>query len=147
MWCLVLTGPCCCGPCQARISTGARIVFLINIVIFFSAIIYTAVFYTSPTAVDLGKDKEGEMISIQTVIFSFPWWLHDNPEHLWSGRIEEEPFLPASTGYLAAEDKAERQAPVLPAGAVGCHLRSADPFVVHALCTGFGSHLHQVSCF
>ena len=57
MWCLVLTGPCCCGPCQARISTGARIVFLINIVIFFSAIIYTAVFYTSPAALDLGKDK------------------------------------------------------------------------------------------
>jgi len=30
MWCLALTSPCCCGPCQTRITTGAKIVFLLN---------------------------------------------------------------------------------------------------------------------
>ena len=32
MWCLALTGPCCCGPCQALITTGAKIVFYTNII-------------------------------------------------------------------------------------------------------------------
>ena len=27
MWCLVLTSPCCCGPCETRITTGAKVVF------------------------------------------------------------------------------------------------------------------------
>ena len=26
MWCLVLTSPCCCGPCETRITTGAKVV-------------------------------------------------------------------------------------------------------------------------
>ena len=25
MWCLVLTSPCCCGPCETRITTGAKV--------------------------------------------------------------------------------------------------------------------------
>ena len=30
-WFLSVTQPCCCGPCESRITTGARIVFLTNI--------------------------------------------------------------------------------------------------------------------
>ena len=25
MWCLSLTSPCCCGPCETRITTGAKV--------------------------------------------------------------------------------------------------------------------------
>ena len=31
LWFLSVTQPCCCGPCESRITTGARIVFLTNI--------------------------------------------------------------------------------------------------------------------
>ena len=31
LWFLSVTQPCCCGPCESRITTGAKIVFLINI--------------------------------------------------------------------------------------------------------------------
>ena len=33
MWCwwCVVSQPCCCGPCEMRITTGAKIVFCINL--------------------------------------------------------------------------------------------------------------------
>ena len=31
LWFLSVTQPCCCGPCETRITTGARIVFLTNL--------------------------------------------------------------------------------------------------------------------
>jgi len=41
MWCLVLTSPCCCGPCETRITTGAKIVFVSNIVLWSCLLVFS----------------------------------------------------------------------------------------------------------
>ena len=38
-----LSQPCCWGPCQVKITSGARTVFMINIA--FWALVYTAFFF------------------------------------------------------------------------------------------------------
>ena len=41
MWCLVLTSPCCCGPCETRITTGAKIIFVSNIVVWSCLLVFS----------------------------------------------------------------------------------------------------------
>ena len=50
MWCFALTGPCCCGPCQIKITTGAKIVFFANILLMFLLIILSIIMLDSNSA-------------------------------------------------------------------------------------------------
>ena len=55
-----LSRPCCYGPCQMKITSGARTVFMINIA--FCALIYAASFFEfeepEPVAVITSKSKK-----------------------------------------------------------------------------------------
>lgn len=43
MWCLSLTSPCCCGPCETRITTGAKVVFLTNMAVWILLLILSII--------------------------------------------------------------------------------------------------------
>jgi hypothetical protein len=58
MWCLLLTGTCCCGPCEARITTGAKVVFSINLISASVGLILALVFSNTSVALQLGMLTE-----------------------------------------------------------------------------------------
>jgi hypothetical protein len=57
MWCLLLTGTCCCGPCEARVTTGAKVVFAFNCLGATAGLVITIIFHNSSVALQLGTDS------------------------------------------------------------------------------------------
>ena len=49
MWCCLPLSPCCCGPCQMRITTGAKIVFTVNTISLMLLLIATVFIFDDVT--------------------------------------------------------------------------------------------------
>ncbi|XP_023335007.1 uncharacterized protein LOC111706378 [Eurytemora carolleeae] len=52
-WC-ALTGPCCCGPCETRVTKGSEIVFLLNTGISVIGAVFSLILYHTMNAFLVG---------------------------------------------------------------------------------------------